>query len=326
MKRREFIKLVGAAAWPLPLRAQQPMRRVAISMSAHENDSEQRRRLDSFVQRLQQLGWTPDRNVSVAIRWAGGSVERTREIAEEFVALSPDVIVVNGSPATAAMKRATQSIPIVFVVVNEPVAQGFVASVARPGANITGFTFIDFSVIGKTVQMLKALAPTLTRVALLFNPDAYPYYDGYLRTFQSEAQLPVQVTRAAVRTPAEIETVVAGVAAQEGGGVVVLADGGFTNTNNPAIRAALERYRLPHVVPFRRFVSEGALMSYGPDTADILSRAAEYVDRILKGANPAELPVQAPNKFELSINLKTAKLLGIEIPPSLLTLADEVIE
>src|SRR5687768_6903442 len=139
MKRREFIKLVGAAAWPVPLRAQQPMRRVAISMSAHENDSEQRRRLDSFVQRLQQLGWTPDRNVSVAIRWAGGSVERTREIAEEFVALSPDVVVVNGSPATAAMKRATQSIPIVFVVVNEPVAQGFVASVARPGANITGF-------------------------------------------------------------------------------------------------------------------------------------------------------------------------------------------
>jgi len=313
-------------AWPPAARAQQELRRVAVIMAVRETDPEGRGRLKAFLQGFQQLGWIDGHNVRIDVRWADGSVNRTREIAAEFAALAPDVIIVNGTPATVAMKRETSSIPMVFVQVNEPVAQGLIASVARPGGNITGFTSIDFSVIWKSVELLKTLAPKITRVGLMFNPEAYPYFEVYLRTFQAEGRLQVEVKRVAVRTPAEIVTAIEEIAAQPGGSLAVLPDGGFTSSNIATIRAALERHRLPYVVPFRQFVTEGALMSYGPDSNDIFRRSAEYVDRILKGAKPAELPAQAPTKFELVINLKTAKALGLAISQSLLIQADEVIE
>jgi putative tryptophan/tyrosine transport system substrate-binding protein len=326
MRRREFITLIGGAAtWAAVARAQSGMRRIAVLMATRESDVEGRARLQAFLQGFRQLGWTEGRNVTIDIRWTGGSIERTRDIVAELVALAPDVIVVNGSPGAAAMKRATSSIPVVFMMVNDPVAQGFIASMSRPGGNITGFTNIDFSVVGKSVGILKTISPTVARVGLMFNPDSYPYYDTYLRTFQNEAKPLVEMTRAAVRSLTDIDTVIESIAAQPGGGLAVAPDP-FTSANWAAIRAALERHRLPHTVTFRQFVSEGALMSYGPDSSDICRRSASYVDRILKGANPAELPAQAPDKFELAINLKTAKAFGIAVPPSVLATADEVIE
>jgi ABC-type uncharacterized transport system substrate-binding protein len=328
MRRREFITLLGgaAASWPLTARAQQTMRHVAVQMAMFDTDPDGLAWLNTFLQAFRQLGWTEGQNVRIDIRWAAGNPARVRDIAEEFVTLKPDVIVANGTPGLAAIKHATSSIPVVFVLVNEPVAQGFIASVAQPGGNITGFTLFDISVIGKMVDLLKTIAPAIGRVGLMFNPEGYPYYDVYLRTLQDDARRPVEVTRAAARSPAEIDAAVAALAASPGGGLVVLPDGGFTLSHRATIRAALERHRLPHVVPYRSHVSEGALMSYGSNQNDIFRRSADYVDRILKGANPAKLPVQAPNKFELAINLKTAKALGLSAPPSLLAIADEVIE
>jgi putative ABC transport system substrate-binding protein len=327
VKRREFITLLGgAAAWPLAAHAQQPMRRIAVLLTGHETDAENQARLQALLQALQQLGWTDGRNLRIDIRWAGGSAPRTQEIVAEFVALVPDVAVVSGSVATAAIKRATASIPVVFALVNEPDTQGFVASLGRPGGNITGFTNMDFSVIGKSVELLKTMVPTLTQIGLLFNSEVYPLYDSYLRKFQAEPRQPVEVVRAAVRSTAEIDGVIDALAVRPGRGLVVLPDGGFTVTNRAAIQAAVDRHRLPCMTPWRQFAAEGALMSYGPDSIDIFRRSADYVDRILKGAKPADLPVQQPVKFELVINRKTASALGIDIPPTLLALADEVIE
>jgi putative tryptophan/tyrosine transport system substrate-binding protein len=329
MRRREFITLLGGAtaagAWPPVARAQQPMRRVAVIMVTPETDPVGQGRLKAFLRGFEKLGWTDGRNARFEIRWAGGSAERMREIVAEIVALKPDVIVANGTPTVAALKRATSTIPVVFVGINEPVVQGFIASMARPGGNITGFTQVDFSVVGKSVEMLKAIAPALTRVGLMYNPETYGFYDTYLERFQAEARWSMELTRAAVRVPADIDVAVADVAARPGGGLVVLSDT-FNLINEATIRAALERYRLPHIVPWRQFVAGGGLMSYGPDGDDIFRRSADYVDRILKGANPAELPAQAPIRYELVINLKTAKALGLDVPPSLLTIADEVIE
>jgi len=324
MKRREFVTLVGGAvAWPLAAGAQ-PVRRVAVVMGSRESDPEGQARLKAFLEGFQQLGWIDGRNVRIETRWNNGSRERTGEIASEFAALAPDVIVVNSALAMAAVKRATSSIPVVFMMVNDPVAQGFITSMARPGGNITGFSNIDFSLLGKWMEMLKTVAPTLTRVGLMFNPETYPYYDAYLQTFQNEMRL-VEVTRAAVRSPADIDTAVAAIAAQPGGGLAIAADP-FTTANLAQILTALRHHGLPHTAPFRQFVSEGALMSYGPDSADICRRAAGYVDRVLRGANPGDLPVQAPTKYELAINLKTAKALDLIVPPTLLATADEVIE
>jgi putative ABC transport system substrate-binding protein len=326
MKRREFIALLGGAAmWPLAVRAQQSMRHVAVIMVTPETDPVGQGRLKAFLQGFEKLGWTDGRNARFDIRWAGGSAERMREIVAEIVALKPDVIVANGTPTVAALKRAASTIPVVFVGINEPVVQGFIASMARPGGNITGFTQVDFSVVGKSVEMLKAIAPALTRVGLMYNPETYGFYDTYLERFQAEARWSMELTRAAVRVPADIDVAVADVAARPGGGLAVLSDT-FNLINEATIHAALERYRLPHIVPWRQFVAGGGLMSYGPDGDDIFRRTADYVDRILKGANPAELPAQAPTRYELVINLKTAKALGLNVPPSLLAIADEVIE
>jgi putative ABC transport system substrate-binding protein len=247
-----------------------------------------------------------------------------REISTDFVALKPDVIVASGTPAVGALKRATPSIPVVFVAVNEPVAQGFVASLARPRGNITGFIQTDFSTVGKSVEMLKAMAPTLNSVGLMYNPETYAFYDAYLERFQAEARWSMELKRVAVRVPPDIGLAVKDFASRAGAGLVVMVDA-FA-INQATIRRALEDYPLPHIVPWRSFVVSGGLMSYGPDVEDIFSRSADYVDRILKGAKPAELPVQAPTGYELAINLKTAKALGLDVPPLLLAIANEVIE
>ena len=330
MRRREFITLVGGAAavlaLPRPATAQQPMRRIAVFMASRETDPEDQARTRTLLQRLQQLGWVDGRNARIDVRWAGGSRERTKEIVAELTALKPDVILSTGSIATATFKQATASIPVVFTMVNEPVTQGFVKSLAQPGGNLTGFTFIDFTVIGKSAELLKTIAPALTRVGFMFNPVVYPLYDSYLQAYQAQPNRPVEVMRATATSPAEINAAIDRLAGQPNAGLAVLADGGFNLANRPTICAAIERHRLPSISPWRNFVTEGSLMSYGPDTADIFHRAADYIDRILKGAKPADLPVQQPVKFELTINVKTAKTLGLDVPPTLLAIADEVIE
>jgi len=326
MKRRDFIGLLGGlVACPLAARAQQAMRRVAIINVRLETDPLGQSQFKAFLQGFERLGWTDGRNVRIDVRWAGGSAERTREIVAEVVPLKPDVIVVSGSPAVAALKRVTSTIPVVFVGIAEPVVQGFISSMARPGGNITGFTLVDFSIVGKSVEMLKAIAPTLTHVGLMYNPETYGFYDAYLERFQREARWSMELTRVAVRVPADIDTAVTDVASRTGGGLVVLADT-FNSVNQAKIRAALDRHRLPHIVPWRQYVAAGGLMSYGPDLDDIFRLSANYVDRILKGENPGELPAQAPTKYELVINLKAAKALGLDVPPSLLAIADQVID
>jgi putative tryptophan/tyrosine transport system substrate-binding protein len=339
MRRREFITLVGGAtAWPPMARAQQAGRirriasdqksahRVAVLFPTRDGDLEYQHRLDALMHALQQLGWTGSRNLQVNVRWTGGSSDKIQVIASELVALSPDVILGSGSVATAALKRATTSIPVVFVMVNEPVAQGFVASLARPGSNITGFTNTDFSVMGKWVELLKSMDPAVSRIGLMYNSDSYPIYDSYVAQLQGNPQRPADVVRAAVRSGSDIEPVVDALAARPGSGLVVLPDGGFTITNRATIQAAVDRHHLPSIGPYRQFVLDGALMSYGPDDIDIFRRAADYVDRLLKGAKPADLPVQQPEKFQLVINQKTAMALNLQIPPTLLAIADEVIE
>jgi putative tryptophan/tyrosine transport system substrate-binding protein len=327
MRRREFVTLLGsaAAAWATAVHAQQSTRRVAVIMITTEEDPLGQGRLKAFLQGFEELRWTNGRNVLLDVRWAGGSAEIMTKIVAEILALKPDVIVANGTPTVAALKRATSTIPVVFVGINEPVAQGFIASTAHPGGNITGFTQVDFSVVGKSVDMLKAMVPSLTRVALMYNPETYGFYDTYLEKFQAEARWSMEVTRAAVRVPADIDMAVAEIAARPGGGLAVLSDA-FNLINEATIRASVQRYRLPHVAPWWQFVTAGDLMSYGPDTDDIFRRSADYVDRILKGANPAELPAQAPTRYELAINLRAAKELSLGVPPSLLAIADKVIE
>ena len=268
--------------------------------------------MQALVRALQQLGWIDGHNLRIDLRSAGGNAERSREIAAEFVG-APDVIISSGSVATAEMKRATSSIPIVFVAVNEPVAQGFVASLARPCGNVTGFTLIDFTVIGKSVEILKTMVPALTRVGLMFNPDTYPAYESYLRTFQAELRRPAEVVSAAARSPAEIDSVIQNLATVPGSGLAILADGGFNLSNRATINAGLERHRVPSIASYRQFASDGALMSYGADTIDLYSRAASYVDRILKGAKPADLPVQTAGQIRAHINRQDREAaLGLE--------------
>lgn len=326
MKRREFIGLLGGSlAWPLAARAQQNLRRVAVINVRLETDPLGQSQLKAFRQGFEKLGWIDGRNVKIDVRWASGSANRMREIVSEFVASKPDVIVASGTPAVAALKRATSTIPVVFVGIAEPVAQGFVTNMAHPGGNITGFSLVDFSIVGKSVDMLKAIVPALTCVGLMYNPETYGFYDSYLERFQREARWPMELIRVAVREPSDIEPAIAGVAARPGGGLVVLTDV-FNSINQAKIRVALDRHRLPHIVPWRQYVSAGGMMSYGPDLDDIFRLSADYVDRILKGANPGDLPAQAPTKYELVINLKVAKAFGLDVPRSLMAIADELIE
>jgi putative ABC transport system substrate-binding protein len=280
----------------------------------------------AFKQGLQELGWADGRNIQIETRFGGGDSDRMRAHAAELVALAPDVIVGQTTPVIRALRQATSSIPIVMATVNDPVEQGFVSSLAHPGGNITGFTFIDFQMVGKWLQMLKEAAPSVARAALMFNPDTSPYYYLYLRSFEAEPRsIAVEVTAAPVRGTAEVEEAIAKLGREPGAGLIIPPDA-FTIVHRPLFIRLAQQHRLPAVYAYRAYVAQGALMSYGPDPYDLFRRSASYVDRILKGAKPADLPIQQPTKFELAINLKTAKALGLQIPDKLIALADEVIE
>jgi len=327
MKRREFITLLGGAAagWPLAVRAQQAerMRRIGLLMGVAD-DREGQARVTALKQGLQELGWTDGRNIQIETRFGGGDAGRIRAHAAELVALAPDVLVANTTPVVRAVRQATSSIPIVVAAVGDPVEQGFVSSLAHPGGNITGFAFIGFQMVGKWLEMLKEAAPGVSRAILMFNPDTAPIHYVYLRSFEAEPHA-VEVAEAPVRNTAEIEEAIAKLGREPGGGLIVPSDA-FTVLHHQLLIRLAQQHRLPAVYAYRTFVAQGALMSYGPDVYDVFRRSASYVDRILKGAKPADLPVQQPTKFELAVNLKTARALGLTIPEPFLQHADEVIE
>src|SRR5262252_524654 len=319
--------LGGAAAWPLAARAQQPerMRRIRVLMGVAD-DREGQARVTALKQGLQELGWIDGRNIQIEIRFGGADVARIRAQAADLVALAPDIIVGQTTPVIRALRQATSSIPIVMTPINDPVEQGFVSSLAHPGGNITGFMFIDFQMVGKWLEMLKEAAPGVARAVLMFNPDTSPHYYVYLRSFEAMPRsIAVEVAAAPVRNTAEIEEAIAKLGREPGGGLIVAPDA-FTIVHHQLFIRLAQQHRLPAVYVYRAYVLQGALMSYGPDVYDLFRRSASYVDRILKGAKPADLPVQQPTKFELAINLKTAKALGLTVPDKLIALADEVIE
>ena len=328
MRRREFIAgLTGAAAWSLTVRAQQlqRLRRIVYLHPLAENDPETQAQVAVLRQALAQLGWT-ERNAQIEHRFAAGDFPRMQAYADEVVGSAPDVIMASSSPALAALKQATSTIPIVFSLVNDPAGQGFVASLARPGGNITGFSYIDFPLIGKWIELLKEIAPGVKRITLMFNPQTAPYYPMFLREFgRAPATLAAEISTTTVRDEVEIEAAVSASAHSPGGGLIAAADP-FLNARRALIIALAERHRLPVIYGFQYVVREGGLISYSPDGLDVVRRSASYVDRILRGERPGELPVKAPVKYELVINLKTAKVLDLTVPPTLLALANEVIE
>jgi putative ABC transport system substrate-binding protein len=330
MRRREFITLLGGAAtWPLAARAQQPerMRRIGVLTASAESDREEQARVAAFREGLQNLGWAEVRNIRIDTRWATpGDVESRQRFAKELVALQSDLILSHGTPNTATLLQQTRTIPIIFVHVADPVGSSFVASLPRPDGNVTGFTSLVPTMAGKWVELLKEITPRVARVALLFNPATAPYAEYYLSHFiAAAAHFAMEAITAPVRDRSELETAIAAQAREPNGGLVVMPDT-FTVVHRVETTSLAARYRLPAVYAFRFFADLGGLLSYGIDIRDQFRRAATYADRILKGAKPSELPVQAPVKFELVINLKTAKALGLDVPPTLLARADEVIE
>jgi putative ABC transport system substrate-binding protein len=328
VKRREFITLLGGTvAWPLAARAQQQsgsMRQVGVLMTGVESDPEQRTRLTAFLYGLHQLGWSDGRNVRIDIRWSVDA-DRNRR-AQELVALKPDVIVAAQSASVAALQQITHTVPIVFANVVDPVGAGFVASLARPGGNTTGFSAFEYSLSGKWLELLKEIAPSITRAAILRDP-ALAAGIGQFAAIQALAppSIAVELTPINARDPAEIERGITAFARERNGGLIITASQSALDYRNLIISLA-SRHFLPNVYPFRYYAANGGLASYGPDPIDPFKHASEYVDRILKGENAADLPVQAPTKYELVINLKTAKAFGLEVPPQLLARADEVIE
>jgi putative tryptophan/tyrosine transport system substrate-binding protein len=329
MKRREFIALlVGATAWPLAARAQQPggMRRIGVLMASAADDSENQARMAAFLQGLAQLGWTDGRNVRIDARWATTNADDLRRHAAELAALAPDVLVAaTGTATLAPLLQATRTVPIVFVTVIDPVGAGFVASLARPGGNATGFTMLEYGLSGKWLELLKEIAPRMTRAAVLRDP-AIASGIGQFGAVQAVApSLGVELTPVDVRDAPEIERAVTSFARSSNGGLIVTPSP-LAARHRDLIITLAARHRLPAVYAWRYYVTDGGLISYGADPIDHYRRAAGYVDRILRGEKPADLPVQAPTKYELVINLKTAKTLGLEVPPTLLARADEVIE
>jgi putative tryptophan/tyrosine transport system substrate-binding protein len=328
MERRKFITLLGGAAvaWPVAARAQQgePMRRIGVLMSLGADDAEGQARLAAFSQALKQLGWSEGRNLRIDTRWT--TADDIRKHAAELVALAPDVLVAGGGTATVApLLQATRTVPIVFTVVIDPVGAGFVASLAHPGGNATGFTVYEYSMSGKWLELLKEIAPRVSRVAVLRDP-AIASGIGQFGAVQIVApSLGVELSPVDVRDAGEIERAVAAFASGLNGGLIVTASP-LTTAHRNLIVTLAARHKLPAVYPTRYYVAAGGLISYGPDLLDQYRRAASYVDRILKGEKPADLAVQAPTKFELLINLKTAKALGLVMPPAVLGRADEIIE
>src|SRR3974390_219441 len=329
MKRREFIKVIAgsAAAWPLSLWAQQPdrTRRVGVLLGIVESDPETNARLKAFRLGMRDLGWIEGRNIQIEYRFAGSDLRALDKVVTELVGLAPDVIVAISTPVMTALKPATSTIPIVFVASN-PVGQGFISNLTRPGGNMTGFSFLEPEIVGKWIDLLHDVKPDLSRVTLMFNPDRVPFYDGYARPFKTLLQQnSIELNTAHVRNVAEINSVVAELARDPGSGLIAAADPFIINTRGAILKAVAEG-KVPLVAPYRQFAIDGSLMSYGPDIADIFRRSASYVDRILKGELPGNLPAQSPDKFELVVNLKTAKALGLSIREPFLLLADEVIE
>ena len=329
MRRRDFITLIGAATtWPLALRAQQPerLRRISVLLGVPENDPETNSRVRAFRLGMRDAGWVEGRNVQIEFRYAGTDPDAIKKHVAELIRLAPDVIVANSSPDMALLRPATNSIPIIFVVVNYPVGQGFIPNLARPGGNVTGFSFIEPEIVGKWIDLLSDVKPDLSRVALMYNPDTAAYYDAYLRAFKAlPRQSKVEVDAAPLRSAAEIEQAVAKVARDERSGLIVAADP-YTTAMREVILKSAEQHRVLLLAPYRQFAVDGGLMSYGPDTGDIFRRSTSYVDRILKGELPGNLPAQSPDKFELVFNLRRAKALGLSIREPFLQLADEVIE
>jgi len=331
MRRREFIVgLAGGTALglPFPARAQQSakQRTVGVLMTVAESDADSQKRIGAFRQGFADLGWKDGQNVRIEYRWAAGRVDLIQQYAQELVALAPDVILANSTPVVAALQKVTNSIPIVFALANDPVGLGFVKSLSQPGGNITGFTFINPALIGKWLGLLGELRPGVTRAAQLFNPATAPFY----RTFLPEVQAARQAGAASlvpmpIAAAAELGPAITDFAKTTGGGLLIGPDP-FTIVHLKEITGLVQQARVPAISVYRPFPVEGGLMAYGPDTADIFRRSAAYVDRILKGGNPADLPVQEPDKFEFIVNLKAAKALGVDLPPTLLVAADEVIE
>jgi ABC-type uncharacterized transport system substrate-binding protein len=328
MQRREFITLLGGAvALPLAARAQdsERMRRIGVLMPGTADDAEYQARMAAFLQGLQQLGWSDGRNVRIDIRYAAGDANLIRKYAAELIALAPDVILASSSVAVVALQQATRSAPIVFVAVVDPVGSGFVASLARPGGNTTGFTNFEYGLSGKWLELLKEIAPGMTRAAVL-RDAASPAEIGMLAALQSAApSFGVDLSPIGMRDAGEIEREITAFTRGSNGGLIVLGSA-LANTHRELIIVLTGQRRLPAVYPDRIFVTSGGLISYGPDRTDQIRRAAAYVDRILKGEKPADLPVQAPTKYELAVNLKTAKAIGLTIPQAVLARADEVIE
>jgi putative tryptophan/tyrosine transport system substrate-binding protein len=328
MRRRAFITLLGgAAAMPLAARAQQPgpMRRVGIFMSVNEDDSEGQKRAAAFVQGLRELGWIAGDNIQLDYGWAGADAARARGLAAKLIELKPDAILADTALCVAPLRELTRTIPIIFVQIADPVGSGFVTSLARPGGNITGFTPFEFSLSGKLLEVLKEVAPQVNQVDVIYNQAQIPQF-GMLRAVQAAgSSLGVQVNASSAGNADEITHIIEGLAGQPNAGVIVLANP-VNNDNRGLIIALTARYRLPAAYPFPFFARDGGLVGYGIDPATQSHDAASYVDRVLKGAKPADLPVQQPTKFQLVINLKTAKDLGLEVPTFLQQRADEVIE
>ena len=328
MRRREFISLLGGtAAWPLAARAQQPsvMPRIGVLVSSAEDDLDMQARVAGFRQGLERLGWSQNRNVRIDARFAAGKPDQFQIFAKELISSQPDVIFAHSTPIVAALQRESRTIPIVFVSVSDPIGSGFVASLARPGGNLTGLLQYEQGIAGKWLAMLKEIAPGLERAGLMANPKT-TVYDYFLRAAQAAApSLSIEVVPNAVESASDIDRVIESAARTPNGGLVVPPDT-TTTLHRDLIIALAARHRLPAVYPFRVFVEAGGLMSYGTEQVAMFRQAALYVDRILRGAKPADLPVQAPTKFETVVNLKTAKALGVTVPPGLLVAADEVIE
>jgi putative ABC transport system substrate-binding protein len=328
MRRRDFITLLGgAAAWPLAARAQSDrVRRIGVLMAYAESDPEGQAWVAAFREGLQKLGWTENTNVRIDYRWATAEVAQIRQQAKELVAQQPELILSSGSPTTLALVQQTRTLPIVFANLVDPIGQGFVASMSKPGGNVTGFANLEGSIIGKYLELLKEIAPRVTKVALFYNPETATFAHIYLDRFKVAAEsLGVKATTPQFRTMAELETIMAAQAREPNGGLIAMPDG-FNTANRVPITSLTARYRLPAIYPTRPFADAGGLMSYGNVISDNYRRAASYVDRILKGERPSELPVQFPVKFELVVNLKTARALGLDVPLFLQQRADEVIE